>query len=207
MERLVDAIKEGEIIRMTENRAREEDLFILRKIDETPVYPSNTATFAKTREEVKPKMGTYDEWKMPKPAAFYKKNNVLNELIDNFHWPVAKARKNKNLTRKQLGELVGASEEDIKTIEMGQLPRDDFVLVNKIEKVLGINLRKEPGKKEINLAELQKMNENKIKEKVADVGKIAGEKKADNKTVAGTGTKVDESKHTVSMFGDIEVIE
>ncbi len=47
-------------------------------------------------------------------------------------------------------------------MEMGQLPRDDFVLVNKIEGYLGIRLRKSGVMgMDVSLAQLQKAQEQK----------------------------------------------
>jgi len=70
-------------------------------------------------------------------------NNVIKDLIENFHWNVSQARKSKNLTRKQLASQIQESEETIKQIELGVLPRDDFIIISKIQSALGINLRKD----------------------------------------------------------------
>ena len=54
----------------------------------------------------------------------------------------------------------------MKMIEFGELPRDDFVLINKIENILGISLRKEKKEDTVTLHDLQKMNEEKAREEI-----------------------------------------
>jgi len=58
-------------------------------------------------------------------------------LIDNFHWIVLRARKKKHLTQEQLAFEIHESEAAIKMIEAGQLPEDDYKLINKLENFLG----------------------------------------------------------------------
>jgi len=64
-------------------------------------------------------------------------------MIDNFHWVIMRARRAKKLNQKQFAEAIEESEEAIKIAEEGILPKNDFVLVNKIENYLGIVLREE----------------------------------------------------------------
>ena len=52
--------------------------------------------------------------------------------------------KSRGMTRKQFAEAIRASENDVKMIENGVLPSPDFVLINKIEQLFGITLRKNP---------------------------------------------------------------
>ncbi len=133
-EALVDVIKEGEIITVPEWQAQEEDLFVLRKHE--VIVPSPPA-YQKKMEAPK----TASKWQSYQPE--YKKNNVVKELVDNFHWEIAKVRKYKNLSRRQLAEAVGVPETVIKMLEIGELPSDDFILVNKVQSTLGINLRRD----------------------------------------------------------------
>lgn len=63
------------------------------------------------------------------------------DLIDNFHWIILRARRKKHLTQEQLASGIQESEAAIKMIETGQLPEDDYRLVNKIETFLGIRIR------------------------------------------------------------------
>jgi len=126
---VVEVIKEGHIVSMSERQARDEDLFILRmpEVEETSVTEYlDISTSSKLSK---------------KPV--YEVNNVISELVDNFHWRLVKVRRDKGLTRMNVAKSVGASEEEIKELEYGRVSKDDFVLINKVQKVLGINLRKD----------------------------------------------------------------
>jgi len=57
-----------------------------------------------------------------------------------------RARRAKKLTQKQFAEAIEESEEAIKMAEKGVLPKDDFVLVNKIENYLGIRIKDESAR-------------------------------------------------------------
>ena len=103
------------------------------------------------------------DWKYGKFGS--KKNNAVNDLISNFNWEVSRNRKLKNMTRAKLAQMINANEEEVKMIELGELPADDFVFISRIEQVFGINLRKNPSSvAHVNLADLQKRNEEKKKQ-------------------------------------------
>ena len=164
----VDVIKEGEIVRMSESQAAQEDLFVLRRVIEPEPEQVNIVDVLNDRKmyvsrEIKSN-SLLEEWRSG--ALNYKKNYVIKDLIDNFHWKIAKVRRGKNITRKQLANAIEVSEDDIKKIEFGELPKDDFVLVNKIEKYFGISLRKKKVPEGTTLADLQKMNEEKVREEI-----------------------------------------
>lgn len=138
-ESLVDAIEEGKIVRVTKDYARKEGLMILRSIDpvkkEDPVQGWQKK-YGKKEEERR----LFDDFRKP---LHWRNNQVLVELIDNFHWELLKARKAKNMMRKQAAAGIGCSENDLKILESGLLPTNDFVLINKVQKYYGINLRKD----------------------------------------------------------------
>lgn len=75
------------------------------------------------------------------------KKQVLEEkpfgMVDNFHWVIMRARRSKKLTQKQFAEKIEESEEAIIMVEKGVLPKNNFVLVSKIENYLGIKIRNE----------------------------------------------------------------
>ena len=73
----------------------------------------------------------------------WKKQQVTQELVDNFNWQIRIERKRKGLTRKQFSKILKVSEESMKMIEAGFLPTNDFILINKIQEHLEINLRKD----------------------------------------------------------------
>jgi len=167
----VEAIREGEIVRVSEEQARVEELFILRnipeivkkEISETPKTLDLTKVRGKERFEAMRR-------------ATYKKNNVLKELKDNFHWDILKKRRTLGLSRKQFADRLGETEERLKIVENGNLPEDNFALIIKIERTLSITLRKESQLSNVNLAELQKAEEEKKKvQKEAREANILGD--------------------------------
>ena len=73
-----------------------------------------------------------------------KKREPRPDLIDNFHWVIMRARRSKKISQAQLAKEIDESEAAIKMAEQGILPKDDYILVNKLERNLGIKLiRKE----------------------------------------------------------------
>ncbi len=132
---LVDAIEEGRIVRVPEQYAKREGLTILRK--------SSTEQKEKSPQKVqKPEEVrlSFDELRKP---LNYKKNQVALELIENFQWEIAKTRRQKGITRKQFANSINIPESSIKLLENGIVPENDFILINKIQSALNINLRKD----------------------------------------------------------------
>lgn len=152
---LVDAIEEGKIVKVTEEYARLECLPILRK--QTPKIHISK----KKQKEDEPRL-SFDDFRKP---LNWRKSQVLSELMENFHWQISKRRRQLGLARRQLAQRINESEYHIKMIENGTLPKDDFVIINKLQIFLGINLRKDkkdfnkPARsliKEENLEEIKK---------------------------------------------------
>ncbi len=132
---IVDALRDGGIVKVTEREAIEEGLLILRRpvLQSTFVPPSRSPVkSAEARHNTR-----------HSTVKDYRANNVRGDLKENFHWEIARARRLKNLTRGQLANLLNVSEEQIIFIERGELPKDDYVLINKLERYLNIRLRKE----------------------------------------------------------------
>lgn len=191
----VEAIKDGEIIRVPEKVAIMEDLFILRKIvNSTSQSQQNQQNMSnnmpvsssiKQRESVS-KGSIISEWKHGKFGV--KKNNALQDLIPNFNWEISKNRKKSNMTRAKLAGMIKSTEENVKMIELGELPTDDFVLISRIEQIFGINLRKNPASiAQVNVAELQKRNEQ-IKKETAT--KSVGQIFKDSAGIAGNDIEI-----------------
>lgn len=156
----VEAIRDGEIVRVPHSVAIEEDLFILRNLGaEPPQIVQSTLPMQVRRDKIEQKQGSvFSDWKVGKFGT--KKNNVIQDLIPNFHWEIAKQRKLRNLTRNKLAEIIRASEHEVKMLELGELPSDDFILISRIEQFFGINLRKYGvATTAVNLADLQKRKE------------------------------------------------
>lgn len=184
-EEMVDAIKEGQIITIAASQARSEDLFVLRRhgahvhVEQAQQAPAvSFSARRKERESDSTLYRTVQRWHSYEPE--YKKNNVVKDLIENFHWEIARGRKVKNLSRAQLARAINVPEHTVKMIENGELPSDDYVLVSKIEHLLGIRLRRSapatasPGAQSmqgpattvpVSLASLQRLREEKTKDK------------------------------------------
>ncbi len=167
--KFVEAIRDGEIVRVPHSVAIQEDLFILRNLNSEPQQPvSQSLAHIKKVAEDNKRGSVFSDWKIGKFGN--KKNNVLQDLIPNFHWEIGKQRKKRNLSRHKLAEMIMASESDVKMIELGELPYDDFVLISRIEQLFGINLRKFGSvNTAINLADLQKRKEANEKEALRKV--------------------------------------
>ncbi len=201
-DRLVDVIKEGQILTVPESQARDEELFILRVHEKRDLVESLPSIESRRRSgrTMAPLPPSRSPSKWHSYQSEYKKNNVVKELVDNFNWEVGKARKARNLTRLQLANALGVPENVVKMVENGELPTDDFVLVNKLQSYLGINLRRDGktfeaplnalsastrtrapvgpayiskpdfSRADLSLSDLQKMKENKEKAKQASQG-------------------------------------
>lgn len=74
----------------------------------------------------------------------YKAKNpqVHPDLTENFHWKIQQIRRNRKITREQFAAGIGESDATIRMIEGGILPEDNYKIISKIEKYLGISLRK-----------------------------------------------------------------
>ena len=71
------------------------------------------------------------------PEVFIKKRN---DLIENFHWIIMRARRAKKLSISQLARDIGEAEMVLKKAEQGILPEGNYNVAIKLEKVLGINI-------------------------------------------------------------------
>ncbi len=131
-EDFVDAIEEGKIVKVTEEYARLEGLPIIRR------YSPVIQTDKKKKQEEIPYISLDDLRKPLKP-----KSQVLSELVENFQWQISKKRRELGITRRQLAQKISEPEYHIKMIENGILPKDDFVIINKIQSVMNINLRRD----------------------------------------------------------------
>jgi ribosome-binding protein aMBF1 (putative translation factor) len=64
----------------------------------------------------------------------------LKNLVDNFHWIIMRARRNKKMTRDQLAREIGESSMAVRRVEEGSLPGDYTKLIRKFEGYFGIKL-------------------------------------------------------------------
>lgn len=128
----VDALEEGKIVHVPEEYAAREKLIIVKK-------RGTEMGFSAHIDEAKAISFVNLPINKTKPA--YLKNDVLNGLKDNFHWELQRQRKLRNLTRKQLANLSSISEQDITTLEKGDIPQN-LIALSKLETFYGISLRK-----------------------------------------------------------------
>ena len=135
---IVEALEDGRIVLVSEEYARREGLLIIRNNSETHFNKQEQVKVEKEIVPIKRGIKPFDEYRKP-----LKKNNVISELQDNFHWALLSKRKQKGWTRKQLAQTLYVSEEDLKLVENGVLPKDDLVLVSKLESFYKISLRKD----------------------------------------------------------------
>ena len=71
------------------------------------------------------------------------KQKPKSHLIDNFHWVIMRARRLKKITQGKLAEEISEPESAIIMAEKGILPEDDKILMDKLERRLGIRLLKD----------------------------------------------------------------
>lgn len=141
---MVDVIRDGEVVTVSERQALAEELFVLRIHEKKS--PMESLPSIESRRRVTKSIPLGPVKAPPRWHSYqadYLKNNVTKELVDNFHWEITKARKSRNLTRLQLANTLNVPEHAIKLLETGELPSDDFILINKVQHFLGINLRRD----------------------------------------------------------------
>src|SRR3989344_6779959 len=140
----VEAIENGRIIKVLEAYAKKEGLPILRKSIQSQNSQQRVQIDVKNKieKEYRDERSKRLLDHLRKPSG-WKEKQVISELVQNFNWQIARRRRDRGMTRKQLAKLTGSDEDSIKLIENGLLPSPDFVLVNKIQTALNLNLRKD----------------------------------------------------------------
>lgn len=69
--------------------------------------------------------------------------DLKEDLIENFHWTIMRARRMKHLTPKELGEAIKEPEIAIKVLEQGKVPENNPGIIDKIQTYFGIRIKKE----------------------------------------------------------------
>ncbi len=151
---MVEVIDDGRIVRVSEEYAKREGLPVIRRagLEEKEAIKKFSEEELIKRKEFAGRgvfsnssgrgrsILQFEEYRRPLKRDG---SDVTTDLIDNFHWEILKKRKEKGITRKQFASDLNVSEEEVKMIENGRLPRNDFVLISKIQSYFGINLRKD----------------------------------------------------------------
>jgi ribosome-binding protein aMBF1 (putative translation factor) len=189
--RMVEAIEEGKIVKVSEDYAKREGLMILRR----PEIDFKVDGSIASREDDERRL-LMDDFRKPLD---WKDNRVAKDLVENFHWHIARERRRKNTTRRDFAEALGESENTIKMLENGILPKNDFVLIKKVQDYLGINLRKD---KQVFGQEMRELVESEQAKRVAkDVEVFDGSSEEIDNNV-----KEERKKDKISG-DDIELIE
>ncbi|MBU0761043.1 MAG: hypothetical protein KJ600_04145 [Nanoarchaeota archaeon] len=160
----VEAIEDGKIVKVSENYAKREGLVILRKPEIKMNNPGTTPSYfsQESKESKKP----LTDYLKKKPD--WKEKQVLQELLDNFHWHIRMQRRRMGLTRRQFSKMINESEEKVKILETGRLPTNDFVIINKVQKALGINLRKDKKNFDVSVKEMLNQKKEEPKQEGSD---------------------------------------
>lgn len=137
---MVDAIEDGKIVRVREGYARREGLPILRRDINKGPEEQEEKSIEQSKDDFGSNLYGVDSFRKPLD---WKKQQVVSELIDNFNWHITRARRHKDLSRKQFADAIGVSENEIKMLENGILPEEGFSLINRVQKFLRINLRRD----------------------------------------------------------------
>ncbi|MEM4326065.1 MAG: hypothetical protein QXU40_02075 [Candidatus Pacearchaeota archaeon] len=115
----------------------------LKKAEERPRYfggyKPQDSTSLKTEKEFTLRKGVE---KGQNQYSYPMKKGLGSELIDNFGWVIMVARRKKKLTQEDLAREIGEPIENIKKIEEGILIENYKDLINKLEKTLGIQIKK-----------------------------------------------------------------
>lgn len=167
MGRLLDVVGSKGVMRMCESCARNEGLPVLKRPSTFALKESEKPSGMYERLskiaglDAKEHMRKFSYAEKTKKENLKKQESSLKELvdknynkkvsvtetlpddlIDNFHWVIMRARRMRKITREQLGKEIGESEAAIKLAEEGKLPSNYNLLVNKLESFLGIRIRK-----------------------------------------------------------------
>ena len=176
---LFDAISEKGIVNICKKCASEEDLPIIKKstfeeyeekikLKSLNVYERLTRISDYNSENKKPEK---EKTLLKKQETtlknivdknfeknFKKQATLRNDLIENFHWIIMRARRLKHITQKQLAKAIAEPEAKIKMAEKGVLPENSQQFINKFENYLGIRLikKREPQSPNIIQREINK---------------------------------------------------
>ena len=146
---LFGAVSEKGIVRICRKCSFEEDIPIIKhlkeEIEKRPSVYERLSRLSKVEVKNKEEEINSQNKELGKIANDNFSKNVLEKnpfgMVENFHWIIMRARRSKKITQKQFAETIEESEEAIKMAEKGVLPKDDFLLINKIENYLSIRIK------------------------------------------------------------------
>lgn len=121
--------------RMTKISGVKRDLSQVKKVDKREVF--GTTVEPSLRDLVEKNLEKKREEEKNKDDKVMRRN----DLVENYHWVVMRARRAKKITHEQLAEKIAEPALVLARLERGLLPEKDVVL-RKVERALGIRLFK-----------------------------------------------------------------
>jgi ribosome-binding protein aMBF1 (putative translation factor) len=142
--KLFDAISREGIVKICEDCLAVEKCPIIRKPVEVPVSePPKSIRERLVGMNKKSFPGNEPKLRDLIDQKYKAKNpQVKSDLVDNFHWTIQRIRRVRKITREQFSKGIDEPEATIRMIEGGFLPEDNYKIISKIEKYLGVSLRK-----------------------------------------------------------------
>jgi ribosome-binding protein aMBF1 (putative translation factor) len=151
--RLFDGLSEEGIIKICKNCADEQDIFLLKRPTSQEIEDAEKKIYSQKRKSFslqKPQIGESKENISLKEIInenFKKKNEgrervARPDLMNNFHWIIMRARRQRKLSRSQLAKAIGEAEPAIELAEKGIVPEDENKLISKLQAFLGVRLIK-----------------------------------------------------------------
>jgi len=149
--RLLEAIYENEIVKICPRCSIIEDIPIIKKPSTSQLKDAerNYTVYqrlnkiAGIEDKEEPITSFEEEFKKldQNPQLEEPEEKPPFNLIENFHWHVQRARRNKGLSHQQLGWALGESETALKMIEKGNLPDDPEKIIKKLEQFFRIQIK------------------------------------------------------------------
>ncbi len=170
--KLFDAISNRGLVKICEDCASREDIPIVKRPTENQILESKTPGSKSIRDRLKNMQRNNFSIKEPTLRDLvdkkFKANDIRapSDLRENFHWTIQRIKRARKITREEFAKAIGESEANIRLIEQGILPNNDYKIINKIESYLKINLRKgSSGYGEIKMPEKRYSLDNSLIEK------------------------------------------
>jgi ribosome-binding protein aMBF1 (putative translation factor) len=156
--RLFDSIYEGRVCLLCERCAIIENIFIIKKPEQSQLKESEKGITVYDR--MKRMAGISDQRK----EGVFLRDERLKELERNpnlimpvkekpemreyFHWELMRVRRRRGFSQKHLAEVVGVPEIEIEMLEKAKIP-DNIETIKKLENFLNIRLRKQSPFREV----------------------------------------------------------
>ena len=136
------------------------------KSSEQPFSVRNRLTrMAHLPAEEKREKSAYDQLKeLSENPSLEQPEDLVFQLVDNFHWIIQTERRRKGLTVKQLADSIRESENAIKLLEKGIVPNRSIDLIRGLEQFLKVKLIKRDA--------LDRIQEDKIRKQQQEIKAI-----------------------------------